>query len=195
MRTEFIEALRRLKSETGVGLLDFINYLKEANGDVDEARKLLREKGILDYVSDDMPDIHREGLLQVYSHGNISCMIELNCETYEISNSKEFKEFARRLCLHIVAFNPKFITSDEIPFSEVKLQEELYKKKYWKRTKKKTEAEVQKRMETEYFSTMCLHSQEWVDDNSKTVATVLVEQSQKFNEKISVKRFVRWELH
>lgn len=190
-----MEALRKLKTETGVGLLDCRNCLKESNGDINEARKLLREKGILDYVSDDMPDVHREGLLEVYSHGNISCMVELNCETDTISNSKELKEFAKRLCLHVVAYNPKFITSDEIPFSEIKLQEELYKKKYWKKGKKKTEVEVQKRMEKEYFSKMCLHFQEWVDDNSKNVCTVLAEQSQKFSEKITIKRFIRWELH
>ncbi len=195
MKTKFKEALRQLKNETGVGLLDCRNCLKEANGNINEARALLREKGILDYVFDDMPDVHREGTLAVYSHGSISCMVELNCESNAVSNNKEFKDFAKRLCLHIVGYNPKFITSDEIPFSEIKLQEELFKKKYWKKTPKKTEEEVLKRMETEYFPKMCLCFQEWVDDNTKTVATVLTEQSQKFNDKITIKRFIRWELH
>ena len=116
MNIEFIEALKQLKNETGVGLFDCKKYLRQANGDINQARLLLREQGILDYVSDDMPDVHREGIIEVYSHGKISCMVELNCDTAPISNSKELKEFAKRLCLHIVAFNPKFITSNEIPF-------------------------------------------------------------------------------
>ena len=97
--------------------------------------------------------------------------------------------------MHVVGYKPKFITSNEIPFSERKLQEELYKKKYWKKSEKETNVEVKMRMERDYFPKMCLHFQEWIDDNSKTVATILDEQSKIFGEKITVRRFVRWELY
>ena len=195
MKTEFIETLIQLKNQTGVGLLYCRNCLKEAGGDINKAIILLREKGILDGIGDDMPDVHREGILQVYTHGNIACMVEVNCQSLTVSKNKQFKAFAKRLCLHVVGYNPKFITSDEIPFSEIKLQEELYKKKYWKKTEEETKAEVKVRMEREYFPKMCLYFQEWIDDNSKTVTTILDEQSKIFGEKITVKRFVRWELH
>ena len=116
-----MESLRQLKSETGVGLLDCRNCLKEGGGDINKARQLLREKGILDYVSDDRPDIHREGILETYSHGKIACIVEVNCESLTVSTNKHFKSFVKRFCLHIVAYNPKYISSEEVPFSEIKL--------------------------------------------------------------------------
>ena len=195
MKTKFLESLRKLKNETGAGLLDCRNALKKTKGDIDEARTILRELGIISYTEDDRPDVHREGAIEVYTHGKIACIVEVNCTTDFVSRNKDFKTFLKRLCLHVTAYNPRYIYAHEIPFSEIKLQEELYKKKYWGKDEKATHTRVQTLMNTDYYPEMCLFNQSWIDDNTRTVQDILAELSLKFGEKIIIKRFSRWEIH
>jgi elongation factor Ts len=186
-----MESLRRLKNETGVGLLDCKKALKEANGDIDSARKILREQGILDSLYDNQPDVKREGIIGSYTRGDIASMVELNCMKPETSRNKKFIEFANRLCLHIVGYNPRYIKEHEIPFSEIKLQEELYRKQNWKRSEKETQKEVERLMETVYFPEMCLLLQTFCDEEI-TVEERLLELGKELNDTITINRFVRW---
>jgi elongation factor Ts len=191
MKAEFMESLRRLKNETGVGLLDCKKALKQANGSIDDARKILREEGILDSLVDNQPDIKREGILGSYTRGNISSMVELNCEHPSTSKDKQFIEFANKLCLHIVGYNPRYMNRNEIPFSEIKLQEELYRRKYWKDNEDETQKEVKRLMENEYYPEMCLLLQPFCSDKL-TVEESLVKLGEELNDKITINRFVRW---
>jgi elongation factor Ts len=193
MKSDFIESLRKLKHETGVGLLDCKRSLRKANGDINKARQILREDGILDSIMDNRPDIHREGVLESYSRGNIACMLELNCEKAETANKESFLMTASKLCLHIVGFNPRYISRDDIPFSEIKLQEELYRKQNWKSTEEETKQKVDKMMETVYYPQICLVKQKFCD-GEQTVKDMLLELGKDLDDNITIGRFLRWSI-
>lgn len=194
MTPEFTEALRALKNETGVGLLDCKDALKKSKGNIDEARVFLREKGLIDVVMDDKPDVHREGFLAVYTHGRMSAMIELNCVNRLTVHDPRFKDLAHNLCLQVAGCEPRYVHHHEIPFSEVNLQRELYRKLNWKDSEEETKAEVKRLMHEEYYPKVCLLDQEYIK-GEKTVRETLEEVGEKIKDKITVSRFVRWQIH
>ncbi|HHQ48776.1 MAG TPA: elongation factor Ts [Acidobacteria bacterium] len=89
-------AVKELRQRTGAGMMDCKKALVEAGGDMDEAIKILRTKGLAAAAK----KAHRaasEGLIAIAGDDHKAAMIELNCETDFVSRNSEFQEFARAL--------------------------------------------------------------------------------------------------
>lgn len=98
-----IEAIRKLRQMTGVGLSDAKKALVESAGDFDKALELMRQKGIT--AAEERAEREaRAGLIDGYIHdGRIGVLVEVNCETDFVAKTDEFKRLARDLCLHLAA--------------------------------------------------------------------------------------------
>ena len=194
MKTEFMKTLRELKNETGLGLMVCKEALKASDGEINKALQYLREKGVIDNVMDDKPDIHREGRISTYSHGKFASMVELNCTKPKTSEDKEFKELAYNLCLQVASCNPRYVRRHEVPFSEINLHAELFRKQNWKSTEAETQAEVDRLLEEEYYPKVCLLDQEYIK-STDTVQVTLDKLSKKLDDKITIGRFIKWKMY
>lgn len=94
-----------LRAKTGVGMMECKKALNEANGDFDEAVKLLREKG-LSVAAKKAGRIAAEGVVDIMTDGDTAVMIEVNAETDFVAKNETFKEFVRGIEKAIIAGKP-----------------------------------------------------------------------------------------
>ncbi len=99
-----------LRAKTGCGMMDCKKALVEANGDFDEAIKLLREKGLA-VAAKKADRIAAEGLVDIEFNeaGDKAAMIEVNCETDFVAKNASFQAFVKDLLKIILANGPKTV--------------------------------------------------------------------------------------
>ena len=190
-----IEDIRKLKELTGVGLTDAKNALVEADGDFDKALEAMRKKGLT--KAEKKADREaREGVIESYVHGGrIGVLVEVNCETDFVARTDGFKDFAHQIALQVASMSPVYVSDDDIPAEELErvrseaLASDALKGKPADIADKIVSGQVKK-----HFADKVLLSQQYIMDDSKTVADFLKETIAKTGENVVVRRFVRLEL-
>src|SRR5947209_11674582 len=86
--------VKDLRERTGAGMMDVKNALTEANGDMDEATKILRKKGLA-AAGKKAGRITAEGAVVAHVDGNVGVLVEVNCETDFVGRNENFQNFAR----------------------------------------------------------------------------------------------------
>ena len=110
-----IDQIKELRAETGAGVMDCRQALTDANGDIDQARLLLREKGIAT-ASKRADKATGQGLIHSYIHGGrIGVLVDLRCETDFVAKTEPFKELAHDIAMQIASMNPAGVSSDDLP--------------------------------------------------------------------------------
>ena len=94
-----------LRKQTGCGMMDCKRALEAANGDMQEALKVLREKGMA-ATAKKQSRIAAEGLVDILTVGNTTAMIEVNSETDFVAKNDTFRAFVRSLLETIIATRP-----------------------------------------------------------------------------------------
>ena len=94
-----------LRKQTGCGMMDCKNALKEANGDFDTAVKLLREKGMA-ATAKKASRIAAEGLVDIMTVDNVTAMVEVNSETDFVAKNAVFQEFVKTILKTIIENKP-----------------------------------------------------------------------------------------
>ena len=185
-----------LREKTGVGMLDCKKALTESNGDMEKAVQYLREKGIA-AAAKKQSRIAAEGAVFSYIHmgGKIGVLLEINCETDFVAKSDDFQALGHDIAMHIAAAAPKYVTTDEVDTTELDKEREILKTQALNEGKPEAVAEkmVEGRIK-KYFKEVCLLEQEFVKDPSKTIAQLVSDATIKIGEKISVRRFVRYQM-
>ena len=188
----------RLREQTGVGMMDCKKALVEADGNFDAAVKILREKGMAS-AAKKAGRIASEGIVESYIHGGgrIGVLIEVNCETDFVARSDDFKALVHDLCMQIAAAKPEVVSAADVDPAKIAAEREILTAQAMNEPKPKPAAVIEKMVEgriKKYFKEVCLMEQEYVKDPSKTIATLINETVAKIGEKISVRRFVRYEV-
>ncbi len=110
-----IDQIKELRAETGAGVMDCRQALTDADGDIDQARLLLREKGIAT-ASKRADKATGQGLIHSYIHGGrIGVLVDLRCETDFVAKTEPFKELAHDIAMQIASMNPAGVSSDDLP--------------------------------------------------------------------------------
>ena len=185
-----------LREKTGAGMLDCKKALTECNGDMSKAVDYLREKGIA-AVAKRQGRIAAEGAVFSYIHmnGTIGVLLEVNCETDFVAKSPAFQELGHDIAIHIAAANPKYINIEEVDTTELEKEKEILKAQAL--NEGKPAAVVDKMVEgriKKYYKEVCLLEQEYVKDPSKTISQLVADATNKIGEKISIRRFVRFQM-
>ena len=188
----------RLREQTGVGMMDCKKALVEADGNFDAAVKILREKGMAS-AAKKQGRIASEGIVESYIHGGgrIGVLIEVNCETDFVARSDDFKALVHDLCMQIAAAKPEVVSAADVDPAKIAAEREILTAQAMNEPKPKPAAVIEKMVEgriKKYFKEVCLLEQEYVKDPSKTITTLINETVAKIGEKISVRRFVRYEV-
>ena len=185
-----------LREKTGVGMLDCKKALTECNGNMEKAVDYLREKGIA-AAAKRAARIAAEGAVFSYIHmnGTIGVLLEVNCETDFVAKSPAFQELGHDIAIHIAAANPKYVTVEEVDTTELEKEKEILKAQALNEGKpaQVVEKMVQGRIK-KYYKEVCLLEQEYDKDPSKTVAQLVSDAVNKIGEKISIRRFVRFQM-
>ena len=158
--------IKKLREQSGAGIMDCRSALVGCGGDIDKALASLREKGLLK-AQKKAERVTSQGLVEAYIHtaGRIGSMVEINCETDFVARTDEFKQLAHCLAMQVAALAPKYISEEEIK-----------------------EGEALDPMEA------CLLSQPYIKDPTRTVKDIIVEVIARTGENIKVRRFIRYEL-
>ncbi len=159
--------IKALREETGAGVMDAKRALEEAGGDPAKAKAILREKGIAAAAKRAERETSN-GVVESYIHagGRIGVLVEVNCETDFVANTPDFRELARNVAMQIAAMNPQVVSADDPARAEIEGSDEE----------------------------VCLMSQPFIRDGSKTIANLIQDTIAKTGENVRVRRFVRFEL-
>jgi elongation factor Ts len=190
------EQVKQLREQSGAGMMDCKKALTEADGDIDRAVQILREKGIAKAAKRSGRET-KEGMIGSYVHpgDKLAVLVEINCETDFVARTDDFRDLTKNLAMHIAAANPVTIQRDELPQADVEKEREIY------RTQALNEGKPEKILDKivdgkieKYYSEVCLLEQAYVKDPDKTVNDVMNEAIAKLGENLTISRFVRFRL-
>ena len=187
--------VKELRDKSGAGMMDCKKALKESNGDIDRAADILREQG-LSKVAKKSDRIAAEGIVESYIHNNrIGVLIEVNSETDFVAKNEDFREFVRDMAMQVAAVNPKYVTRDEVPQAELEHERAVLKEQALNEGKPEhiVEKMVEGRLE-KFYKEIVLLDQPFIKDGDKSVNDLLTELIAKIGEKISIRRFCRYEV-
>ena len=185
-----------LRQRTGAGMMDCKNALVECDGDMDKAVDYLREKGIAK-AAKKAGRIAAEGIVDSYIHmgGRVGVLLEVNCETDFVANGDMFRTLVHDIALQIAAANPQYVSKEEVPEEVLEKEKSILRAQALEEGKpeKIVDKMVEGRIKT-FYEDNCLLNQKYVKDPSKTIEQVIIEATAQIGEKISVRRFVRYDM-
>lgn len=185
-----------LRAKTNAGMMDCKKALVESDGDFDKAIIWLREKGMA-AAAKKQSRIAAEGIVTSYIHmgGKIGVLVEINCETDFVAKTDEFQQIGHDIALQIAAASPKYVRVEEVPAEVLEKEKEIFMNQSLNEGKPAQIAEkmVQGRIK-KFYQEVCLLEQTFVKDPSKTIAEYITEKTSQIGEKISIRRFVRYEM-
>lgn len=193
-----IEKIKQLREETAAGMMDVKRALEESGGDIDGARRVLKERGQALAEKKSSREA-TEGLIDAYVHfnGRVGVLVEVNCETDFVARTPDFKEFAHDVALQVASANPQplAVAPEDIPAEALEEERQIVEKQVAEMGKPEeiTRRIVDGRM-NKWISERALLSQAYVKDPDKTVGDLLGETVQRVGENVVVRRFVRYEL-
>lgn len=190
------QKVKELREKTGAGFMDCKNALTEAQGDMEQAVDLLRQKGI-DVAMAREGKAAEEGIIASYVHaGNqIGVLVDLRCETDFVARTDEFREFGRDLAMQIAAMHPKWIAPEDVPSEVVEREREVLTRQALEEGKPEhiVEKMVEGRLQ-KFYENVCLMKQPFIRDDSLTIEDKLNELIAACGERLVVARFVRYQV-
>ncbi len=101
------EDVKRLREETGAGVMDCKRALDEAKGDFDKAKGLIKERGLAK-AKEKADREAKEGVVEAYVHagGRIGAMVELSSETDFVARNPDFRGLAKEIAMQVAAMDP-----------------------------------------------------------------------------------------
>ncbi len=190
------DQIKKLREQTGAGILDCRTALEQSDGDFDEAVDFLRKKGLAQAAKRADREAS-EGVVELYSHGDgrVGVMVEVNCETDFVARSETFRTFAHEIALQIAAMAPLYVQEDDIPEEVLEREREVARSRALEDGKPEdvldqiTEGRLAK-----FLDEVSLLRQPYIRDEEMAVRDLLLENIASLGENIVIRRFVRWEL-
>ncbi len=191
-----LDKVKKLRAETLAGIVECKKALEESKGDLEEAKRILRGKGIK-IAQKKSAEVTNQGLVASYIHhnGRVGALVEIHCQSDFVARNEQFQQFARDMAMHVAASNPRWLSQDKVP-QEVLEEEKRIIQEQAKREGKPDhiiDKIIQGRMR-KFYSEYCLLDQPYIKDEEKTVRDYLQEMIAKLGENIRIHRFIRFEL-
>ena len=191
-----INKLKKLRSETGISMVECKKALEDSGGDIEKAKETLRKKG-LDFAKKRIGRETDKGLIDSYIHPNkrIGVLLDIRCETDFVARSSEFQKLAHDLCLHIAASSPRFINPEDIPEEYLEGERKIYREQFSGSGKpedlisKIVEGKIEKLKKESSLLT-----QAFVKDPDRSVKEIIDQYIAKLGENIGVNKFSRYEI-
>ena len=188
--------IKELREATSAGVLECRKALEQANGDMEKAAAILKEKGLAK-AAKKSERTTKDGRVELYAHpGNrMGVMLEVNCESDFVARTEGFKSLVHDLALHIAFSNPKHIRPEDIPADVLEAQRAAFKVEALATGKPEAVLDriVQGKLD-KYYDDTCLLRQPFVKDDKVKIGDMVTNAIATIGENIVVRRFVRYEL-
>jgi elongation factor Ts len=186
--------VKKLRDACGAGVMDCKMALTEAQGNMEEALKILRKKGMAT-ADKKSARATNEGMVDSYIHpgAKVGVLVEVNCETDFVARNEDFKDFVHDVAMHIAASAPLWVGREDVPEAAVAAETEIYAAQA--KASGKPEGVIQKIAEgklNKWFSEVVLLEQPFVKDPEKSVDDLRREAIGKIGENIEIRRFARF---
>jgi elongation factor Ts len=190
------EMVRKLREETGAGMMDCKAALVEASGDIEKARDVLRKRGMAT-AAKKAGRATSEGMVGNYIHpgAKIGVLVEVDCETDFVAKTPDFQTLVKEIAMHIAAANPLYVSKEEVPGQVLEKEREIYKAQAAAAGKPgPVQEKIAEGKLKQYLSEVCLLEQPFVRENDKTVGQLIQEKIALIKENIVVRRFARFKV-
>lgn len=194
-KEDMLKLVKELRAKTDAGVKECKKVLTETNGDMEEAVKILRERGIVK-AEGRSGRATNEGVLGCYLHRDkIVGVVELSCETDFVARTDVFKDLAKNIAIHIVTSSPIALVREDLDQDTLKKEKEIYRNQEKESGKpdniidKIVNGKIEK-----YIKDVCLLEQPFYKDDNTTIEELIKDAIAKLGENITVKRFFRMQL-
>jgi elongation factor Ts len=194
--------VKSLRDRTGAGMMACRDALRETSGDEEKAIEIIQKKG-LSKVAKKAGAIAGDGLVHSYIHGagRVGVLIEVNCQTDFVARGEDFQQFVQDTAMQVAAENPLFVSEDDIPENELLARTAIFRGQLDEEAKatgkEKPAGAIEKIIEgklAKWKKEACLLDQVSIMHDDKTIRDLLEALTAKLGEKISIRRFTRYEL-
>ena len=105
-----INDIKKLREQTGAGVIDAKKALEEANGDYNKALEVLKEKGVQKAEKKSEREI-KAGRVFSYIHANgvAGSLVKLGCETDFVAKNEEFEKLGKEIAMQVASMNPETV--------------------------------------------------------------------------------------
>jgi elongation factor Ts len=187
--------IKRLRDETGAGMMDCRAALVESAGDYDAAKKNLIDQGMTRAAKKAERAV-KEGLVDSYIHvgGKIGVLVEVNCETDFVARNERFKALARDIAMHIAAMPVNYVSRESVPEERLaEVREELLKTVPEGKPANVVEKIVEGKL-NKWFEENVLLDMPFIKNDEQTVAELIGSVVGVLGENIQVRRFAKFAL-
>ncbi len=196
-----MDLVKQLREMSGAGMMDCKNALEEADGDLEKAFTILREKGIAK-AGKRADRATGQGVVEAYLHTTgddyppqVGVLIEVNCETDFVAKGVEFRKLAKELALQVAGYEPRWVSREDVPDEVLVYERNLYESKA--QQDGKPEQIIPKIVDSQveaFLRQNCLLEQPYFRETSLTVQQYIAEHISKLQENITVRRFARFNI-
>jgi len=185
------EALKALRDQTGISVMQCKKALEEAQGDTEKALVILRKKGGEAAAKKSDRELGA-GAIGAYVHSTheVAALVVLSSETDFVAKNQEFVALARDIAMQVAATNPKALTKEEIPETDVAKAREVFMKEAEGKPADMIEKIVEGKLAS-YFKEQILLEQSFIKNPDRSVQDLLNDATQKFGERVAIRSFVR----
>ncbi|HET6381587.1 MAG TPA: translation elongation factor Ts [candidate division Zixibacteria bacterium] len=184
--------VKRLREQTGAGVMDCKRALEESGGDFDKAIVWLREKGLAT-AAKKAGRTAREGVIASYIHhgARLGVLLELNCETDFVARTDDFQQLARDLAMQVAGLAPLYVSREEVPADVLEEQRRRFSEEAEQegRPADRIPQIVDGKL-AKWYETVCLLEMPYRDTDKK-VSDLITEKVALLGENIRVARFAR----
>lgn len=184
-----MDLVKQLRDETDISIMQCKKALEEADGDIEQARIALQQKG-REIAAKKAERELGAGAVQAYVHASndIGALVQLSCETDFVAKNEEFIALARELAMHITAAQPDYIQREDVPAATLEQIRAQYADEFADKP-----AEVQEKALTgkvdAYLAERVLYEQPHIKDQETTIGALIEGATQKFGERVAVSHF------
>ncbi len=194
-----MELVKKLREMSGAGMMDCKNALEEAEGDLEKAYTILREKGIAK-AAKRAGRSTGQGVVEAYLHRTtpdyppqVGVLVEVDCETDFVAKGEDFRKLTREIALQIAATNPRWVSRNDVPDEVLVEERNLYERKA---EQDGTPAQaIAKRVDGQvenFIKETVLLEQAYFREPKTTVKDLIAVNISKLQENITVRRFARF---
>lgn len=194
--------VKQLRELTNAPMMACKKALVDADGDLDKAAELVRERTGAKMDARAADRTASEGLVHTYLHAptpgmpaKVGVLLQLSCETDFVAKADAVQKLAKDLSMHIAAAKPMVVREDQVDAALLEKEREFARKEALDQGKpehivdKIVEGKVRK-----VYEDWVLLNQPYVLDGDKTVAQAISEVQAIVGEKLEVARFARFEV-
>jgi elongation factor Ts len=196
-----MELIKELRDMSGAGMMDCKQALEEAEGDLQKAYTILREKGIAK-AGKRAGRATGQGVVEAYLHNTgdgyppqVGVLVEVNCETDFVAKGAEFRKLAKEIALQIAGYEPRWVSREDVPDEVLVSEKNVFEAKALQDGKpEQIVAKIVESQVENFLKQNCLLEQPYFREPGLTVQQYIAEHISKLQENITVRRFARFNI-